>query len=324
MSDQGHEPEVELDAISASLDELVKAAEVTKAYGGVAIDTYGHVDERGKTSGSLVEGGDIGSLDSMMIGKMQAALIDAGFSADQVAAFMAGKQGEDEDEDDEMDGKFGKPADTSGGVGTNPRVRASGGSKKSAEPEFEKSMDQFRQDPDIKDAVDVSPYLEALTQRTAEQLDAIKKSMLSQDSRQNGVNRAMAVAVVQIGHLVKGMAGVVDEMGRRLNIVESQPAPQRGATTAPQAKSRVKALTKGMPGEAGAGAQGNQLHKGQVVSVLSYMNLEKGMRELNGEKTSEIISRLEASNLLTKETMQAVQGFLAANPGEARTALGYR
>ena len=71
--------EVELGGITATLDELVKAAdatEIVKAYGGTNVEWSGHVDERGKVAGGGAGGGDVGGLDDMMIGKMAQSLID--------------------------------------------------------------------------------------------------------------------------------------------------------------------------------------------------------------------------------------------------------
>lgn len=349
---QGQEPEVTLDGIDASLRELVKAADatdLTKALGGVSVENGGHTDERGATSGGYAEQGDIGGLDSMMIGKMQSALIDAGFDAGAIAAFMRGKASEDEGDDDDQDGgdddqdgggmppamsgKFGKPADSSGGTSTNGRPKPTGGKGK-GKGGMAKSEDAFRADPAIADAMDVSPFLGALVQKTSEQLDDIRKSLDARADHQDEVTKKMAAAVYGVGQLVKGIAEHARRLDERLGFVERQPQPQRGHTALPAGRppagyrTPARPLTKSMPGEAGA-PQPEQLTKGEVLSVLSYMNLEKGQRDeryrqIGGQQTSEIIGIYEGGGGLPRTALEAVYGFLESHPHEAAVARSYR
>jgi hypothetical protein len=180
---------------------------------------------------------------------------------------------------------------------------------------YRKSMDDFRADPDIADAVDISPYLEAMTSRTADHLDGIRKSLVSAQGEQQGMNKALAGGVYQIGQLVKSIASVVDALDRRLGLVERTPAQQKGVT------SMHKAMTKMLPGEVGGG---EQLGKSEILSTLSYMNLEKGIRDINGRKTSELVGFFEAGNIVDQGTVQAVQQFLATHPADAKLARTYR
>ena len=326
MSD-GHEPEVTLESIDGALVDLIKAAEATdlaKAYGGVAIDQNPHVDNRGQTTGGYPEKGDVGVLDSMMVGKMQGALIDAGFSADAIAAFMG--------EAAEV-GKMGKPADMSGSVGTNPRVsppahgntlaKMTGKQEDEEDEEDEeeeegvgKSFDAFRSDPAIGDAIDVSPFLESLVQRTSERMDELGKSLMHQGARQDEVNKSMAVAVYGIGQLVKGMAPVLEALDTRLQLVERQPMPQKGHTNLTGAQPVRKSF--------GAGDGAPQLTKSQVLRTLSYLNLEKGMRDIGGRPTAEIIYQYEGGGDLSPQALQTVHQYLATHPNEAQVALTYR
>lgn len=316
-----------LEGIEKSLGELLQAADATemaKAYGGTAVDSYGHVDERGKTSGGYADAGEMGGLDSMMIGKMQQALVEQGFTADQIAAFMRGKQSDDEDEEEEDEGdtgKMGKPASTGGGVGTNPRVKPSDSSSMNTDMggPYGKSMDMFKSDPDIAEAVDVSPYLEAMTAKTAEQLDALNKAIHSQSAQQNKMNKAQAVAIYNVGQLAKSIASVCAALDERLGLVESQPNPPKGHTQLTGAQP----MNKAMPNEAGGG-ENQTLQKSQVLSTLSYMNLEKGIREIGGQPTSQVIGMYEAGGQLPQQALDAAYGFLQAHPHEAETALTYR
>jgi hypothetical protein len=320
-----NEPEVTLESIDNALDTLIKATEATdlaKALGGVAVDQGGHVDERGQTKGGYADTGDVGGLDSMMVGRMEQALIEQGFPAAAIAAFMRGKQEEEEDEDEKKErepneppaAKMGKPADSSGGVGTNPRLKppAHGNT-------MGKSADAFLGDPAIANAIDVSPYLEALVQRTCEQLDGFTKSMGEQGAKQDEVNKSMAVAMYGIGQLMKGVAAHATRLDQRLGLVERQPNPPKGATSQPAAAAMAKSF-----GAHGAEGQPGQLTKSMVISTLSYLNLEKGVKHIGGRETAELIYLYEGGGQLAPQAFHAVQRFLATNPSEAPVALSYR
>lgn len=301
---------VDVDGLEASLQDLIKAADATdlaKAYGGTSVEYSGRHDEDGKGGGGGAEASDIGGLDDMMIGK----LTEAGIPADVIAefgAFMSAKQEEgEEEEEEEEEGEEEEPAAKMGGKVPHDRPV----------PGMGKSMDALRQDADIGDAVDVSPFLEALTARMAEQLDNVRKSHASFQSNQAGVNRAQAAALYQMGTLMKSQTEVISELGRRLGIVERVPAPQRGATTTPMAR----ALAKSMPGEAGVG--GEALSKSELVSTLTYMNLEKSIRDINGRKTGEL-AMLADSGSIDEETVAAARHFLMTHPNEAQVAKQYR
>lgn len=296
--------QIELSGITDSLEELVKAADATKvvskAYGGNAVETSPFHDEAGDHSGKLADTGDVGSVEELMIGKMTDTLLNAGFSASDIVAFMSGKGEEEEgsEEDEEEDEEEA--------------------SMKSAPSDFRKSLEAFREDPDLADSMDVSPFLEALTAQTATQLDAINKSLRSQGEKQESVNKAQAAATYQIGMLMKGMAEVVQALNERMNLVERRPVAQaKGATTLQGAKP----LTKSLAGEAGGG---QPLAKSQILNTLTYMNLEKGIRQIHGVDTTSLVTQLEAGNLLDRQTQAAVEDFLVANPGEAEAAKSYR
>jgi hypothetical protein len=310
MSEQA--AELNLDGITATLDELVKAADATsvvKSYGGTSVEWSGHVDERGKVAGGGADSGDVGGLDDMMIGKMAQTLIDAGYDAGEIQAFMAAKQKEEDEEEDE---------DMYGEMGTVHNQRPTAKSASAEGEPLTKARDQFRQDPDIADAVDVSPFLEALTARTAEAIDDIRKSMHSDRVRNAGVDRAMAAAVHQIGTLQKGMATVMHALDERLDLVERQPVPAKGATSL----TGARALQKSMPNEAGSGEE--SLSKSEVIGTLTYMNLEKGIHDIGGRPTGQLAMMLEGGGTVDQQTLDAANGFLAAHPAEAETARNYR
>lgn len=343
--------EVDVTGLEASLNELVKAADATDLvkgkgadWGSVNREHSGRMDEDGKGGGGVAT--EVGSLDDMMIGKMSetamSALADAGFTAPQIAAFMSAKQedeeeGEEEEEEgeeEEMEGKAGsffshsrpepsgKMRGKAAGAMPPPPYGGKKARKSASSPEGEqltKSIDHLREDPDIGNAIDVSAYLEAMTMRVAEQIDGLTKSTNDARADQQNVNRAFAAALWQTGKLVKSQAVVIQALGQRLGLVEAQPAPAKGV----QSPSRAAALAKGFAGEAGGpGAQ--RLSKSEILGTLSFMRLEKGITEIHGQKTSEVIGLFEGGNVIAPETVNAVESFLRQNPGDATKARAYR
>jgi hypothetical protein len=299
-------PQVTDDGLGKALDELLKAADATSLAKGAthsgkgsnSVETGGHVDEDGTTSGTLAGSGDVGGIDTLMVAKMSAAGIPAGI-INAFSAFMSKEDEEDEDEGDEDEDEKENPFD------------------KSLEPSFQKSMDAYREDSDLSDTIDVSPFLEALTARTADQLDAIRKSAGAFEGQQNHVNQKLAGALHQIGGLLKSQTGVIQALGERLNLVERTPAPQKGATQL----SGAQPLHKALPGELGQGGQ--ELRKSEILSTLTYMNLEKGMHEINGQRTSELVGLFEGGNVIDEKTVGAVRSFLQTHPNEADAARQY-
>lgn len=310
-----------VDSLDASLNDLLKAARATQT-----------VDSIIKSEGLQIEGGvgddfagtsDAGKLDDMMIAKMTAA----GFSPAQAKA-MVGFMGEMINHDrpsptgkGKMKGKQMAFGDDEGGEEPEEEPEEQEEPEEEEAPAKRKGKlaksfhEQFVEDSDIANALDVSPFIEALTLRTTEALDSIQKSVRKGRSDQDRVNKAMAIALVQVGTLCKSQAHVINELGKRIGIVERTPNAQKGAT------SGAQALHKSMPGEAGPGA--GDLRKGELVSTLSYMNLEKGIREIGGEKMSDIIVKAEAGNIVPPSVLAAAQTFLRTHPMEADTAKRY-
>jgi len=294
-------PQVTDDGLGNALDELLKAADATSlskaathsGKGSNSVETGGRVDEDGASSGTLAGDGDVGGIDTLMVAKMSAAGIPAGI-INAFAAFMKKEDEEEEDGEEEEEEAY-----------------------KSLEPSFQKSMDAYREDSDLSDTIDVSPFLEALTARTADQLDAIRKSAGHFEGQQNHVNQKLAAALHQIGGLLKSQTGVIQALGERLNLVERTPAPQKGATQL----SGAQPLHKALPGELGQG--GKDLRKSEILSTLTYMNLEKGMHEINGQRTSELVGLFEGGNVIDEKTVGAVRSFLQTHPNEADAARQY-
>lgn len=307
MADQ-IEQTVDTSGLESAVRELTKAANETSL-------NKGGIENSGTTSDGKPAGGgqtsDFGALDDMMIGKMSAAGLDAGTIA-MFGQFLAAKAGEevDEEDEDEPSGAMAPPRE--------PITRKSQQRARGEQPLNKSTMDQLREDPVLNHNVDVSDYLEHITLRVAEQLDGVRKSMSDDRGAQQRFNAALAKSTVEMAKLVKSQAAVIGEMGRRLGIVERQPvATPKGATTAP----RARALQKSMPGEAGQDV--GQLRKSELLSTLTYLNLEKGIRHINGQKTSEIVSLYEGGGVLDEATVTFAKGWLSANPGEAEMAKSY-
>lgn len=317
-----NQEELTMDALDSTLDDLMKAAEATdlqeklRKAGGVSVEHSGHYTEGGKKGGGLPGSGEQGGIDRMMIAKMTAALTGAGFSSDQVAAFMAGKAEEEEEEeeedlDEEMEGAM-RDAYAKGYA----KARSEFGKSDAwdDDEEVESFRKSFEDDPTIAEAIDAAPFMESLTAKTTSSLDRIQKSVHDGFASQKQVNRALAAAFFEQGQRLKKSERVIDELARRLGMVERQPLPQKGRTAAP--------LHKSMPGEAGKGGP-QQLRKSELLGSLSYLNLVKGEKHIAGEPTLQVISKLESTGDISKGAVEHVERFLATHPNEAEAAKAY-
>lgn len=296
---------VDTQQLEKGLAELLKVAGATALVkgDGVQIANSGTTSDGKPAGGGQGSMSDAGGIDDLMIAKMTAAGIDAGTIAN-FAAFMS--KDDDEDEDEEKRGKEG------GSQPPMPPFQRSA----PAQGDLSKSITE---DPTVLDAIDVSPFLDALVARTTEAINSLEKSIGAGRTEQKKVNAALAGALYQSGQLLKSQAGVIAELQKRLGIVERAPVAQpRGRTQL----SSVQPLNKSMPGEQGGSADAT-LRKGELLSTLSYMNLEKGIKDINGVRTSEIIGRLESGNVLDEGTIFAAQNFLKQHPNEADAAKRY-
>lgn len=341
-----------LDALDASLNDLLKAAanitgEPLIKGDGVQIDNSGTIGSDGKQGGGQGSVSDAGKVEDLMIGKLTAA----GFSAPQVHAIvgmmkdasggsffshtrpspsggkggdMTGKAGKKPPMPPfagAADGDFGGDDDEDEGDEEEPDGDEAGGPAMRGKRRMGKSLsfdEQFRADPEIGDVVDVSPFMETLTARTTEALDSLGKSLRKSVRRSDEQFAMLAKSTVALGTLVKAQQSVINELGRRLGIVEKQPAPQKGVTQLTGAQP----LSKSMPGEAGNG--GGTLKKSEVASVLTYMNIQKGVKEIGGRKiATDIVPLVESSAEVPAPILAEVHNFLRRNPGEANLAKSY-
>lgn len=318
MGTENSEPMVDTAQLEASLNELTRAAQATalvKGEGGdgVAISRSPHWSDGKPGSGEAISMGDTGTIDELQVAKMTQAGVDAGTIAN-FRAFMRAKAEGDPPPDADLNNENPEAMRGQAGSGILPNSRPNPGGGAMG-----KSMDAFRKDRDMEQAFDVSPFLEALVAKTATQIDLLNKSLVTGQQGQTKFNRAMAGAVVQMGNLLKSRDGVITELGRRLQIVERAPAqPARGAT----GDTNVRPLNKSMLGE--RGQQPQQLTKSMVARTLTYMNLEKSIRQLpDGRPTGQTASLIEAGGDIDPTALGAAQSFLSQNPNEAHTALNY-
>lgn len=328
--------------------------------GSVQIENSGTEGSGGKQDGGQGSESDAGAIESLMIGKLSASGLDAGtiatvighmkdvqggkfFHHERPSPSMSGKKGkkppmppfkgkagagfeqgggeEEPDDDDDEDDQGGGQPPMPGAGGPAMRTRKS-------------FAEQFRGDPDVGDGVDVSPFLEGLTARTTEALDTLdarlrksqkkmKKSLVRSDEQ----FVVLAKSVVALGSLAKSQANVISELGKRLGIVERQPAaPPKGATTLEGGpRSMAKSLTAGTPGAmGGAGAAGlGSLKKSEVASVATYMNLEKGIKNIGGISVASELAPLIDSGTVPEGALSEIQNWLKRNPGEALAARNY-
>ena len=337
------------DALEASLTDRLKAADAedtvdalrkggkehSNVSGGVNYDHSGFEDESGKSGGGVTT--DVGTLDSLMVGRMVQMGFDPG-DAQKMAGFltseagagllgkmgfvhnsrpgpkgkMAGYQGDedgDEDEDEEMTAYARGYYDA---MNEHMGKSEDGADDGDGGESFKKS---FADDGDIADAVEASPFMESLTARTTEALDTLNKSIKGGRKKQDTVNRAVAGAMYQQGLLVKSQQRVISALGERLGIVETAPLPAKGATAPADAMRKSFGAGDGNPGE--------NLNKSELASVLSYMRFEKGVDKINGQNTGELACRVESGDV-DQDTIDYAKKFLTTHPNLAAEAIAYQ
>lgn len=302
MDQQTQQPTADTAQLTGALEELLKAANATNAQplnkgDGVSIANSGTTSDGKPAGGGQGSMSDAGSIDDLMIGKMAAA----GVPAALIAGFRAFMSMTDDE-------KKKKAAQANGGAVPQP-------------PFINKSESAaaiITNDPELQEGVDASPFMDALVTRTAEAIESLEKSLGSQLLKAADVAVRSARALVEVGKLVKSQQATIDELGRRLGVVERAPvAAPKGATGTNGARALNKSGTVGAE-------EAPKLLKSEALSTLSYMNLVKGVKQLpHGVKTSDAIFMLEGGNVIDPQALAAAQAFLVANPAEAEQAKRY-
>lgn len=322
--------------LTSSLGELeALAGGLEKAYGGVSIANSGTTGSDGKQGGGQPGASDVGGIDTLQIGKMvdlgvvqpTAALV--GYMGDDSGAYGTGRMAGYMD--GYQHGKAGKDMDTGDGKGEEYMDGYKKGylaghgtpASKSLDDEGEdtltkSSFESLLERPGVGEALDASAFLEELTKGVADSLDELRKSQTARNRSQDQVNQGLIKSNIAMAKALKMVEPVINALGERLELVERTPNPPRGATTTGQAR----ALAKSVPGELGDGGA-PKLSKAEVVNTLSYMNLEKGVKQINGQATSRLVAYAEAGDLIDEPTMTQVSKFLQQNPEEAERAKAY-
>lgn len=336
---------VTVESLGASLDALLKAAEATDILGkgGATVDanrieSSGRVEGEDAKTAKVTGGGRAPAptpIDNMMIGK----LLDLGFDAGEVAAMqgalkVAADGDGDGEEDDSLEGYTGKllahakdHADKNGGSmkgymgypGSHDVTPGMGKAGDTGGEPLSKAMDAYAANEAMEPLLDGTDFFAGFVKTTADHLDGVNATLAKGFATQQATNTAVAGALYQTGTLIKSQNAVIEEMGKRLGLVEAAPQPPRGAISA----TAASAMAKSMPNEAGAGG-GSPLNKAEICATLSYMNLEKGIRDIGGERTSHHVGMLEGGNQCSPQVMQAVNDFHAANPTESDAARAYQ
>lgn len=293
-------PSVDTAQLSQALDALTRVAAQTvqqplNKSDGVQIAHSGTTID-GKPGGGGITS-ETGGIDDLMIGKMSAAGFDAGVISD-FRAFMEDK----------------KKKAAAGGIGTPPMPPFGKSETQPQAHEPGKLAKSLTDDPEIQEAVDASPFMEALVARTTGAIDTLEKSMHSIAVLSTERELVSARALLEVGKIVKSQARVINELGARLGIMERAPVtPPKGRT----GTNGAQPLNKSGADESA------RMTKSEVLSTLGYMNLEKGIKQVAGQRTIDVIGLYEGGNVISDAALGEVRGFLTANPHDAPKARAY-
>lgn len=340
-----------LAALDASLQSLVKAAarvtgEPLEKGDSVQIDNSGTYGSEGPQGGGQGTMADAGSLEELMVGKMQELGLNAGQISNLIGFMKDAESGSflqhdrpsptgkssgkkppmppfkgkadgeyDEDEDEEEDDEDGEEEEATG-----PAMRG----KRKAFGKSDSFKENLLAEDAINELVDVSPYIEAFTSRTADAIDSLAKSQRSIDKKAQIVAKRndehfalLAKSLVSLGGVVRTQQNVISELGKRLGLVEAQPAPAKGVQTL----SGAKALQKSMPNEVGGG--GSRLNKSEMLSVMSYMNLRKGLKDIAGRSVALDLVPNAERGVVPEVVQQEVYQWMRRNPAEVEDAKAF-
>jgi len=149
---------------------------------------------------------------------------------------------------------------------------------------------------------DVSPFLERVHQQTAAALDQIQsnlqKSIMAQGKNQTQFNIHLAKSLQGMARLAQGQEELIKSLAERLEVVENQPLPRRGAANVGQAR----VLQKSIPNEAGTV---DQLSRGQILDALEDMALKSDNAPC-GEQLTRAMALFESSGQLSKSLYQDI------------------
>jgi len=139
------------------------------------------------------------------------------------------------------------------------------------------------------------------------------KSLEVSDRQTKADTQKMALALHQIGQLVKSQSEIISKLGERLNLVERAPV-----STPRSVQGTAQPIQKSMPGEAGTPEM--NLTKSEALKYLSYANLVKGKRTIGNRSTSDVICGLEAGGVWDQGLDAEVRSFAKSLTADERKA----
>ena len=154
--------------------------------------------------------------------------------------------------------------------------------------------------------------------QTAEAIDAvdtsISKSLGEISKRNDRVAQALVKSLTTVSTALQTQGAMISALAKRLGVVEQTPRAPKGKVAQPIVKSGF--------GNGNDGG-GESLTRRELCNTLTFMNLEKGLKTINGFKTSELAVAAEAGGVVAAETLEAAQRFLREHPTEAAKAKAY-
>lgn len=155
---------------------------------------------------------------------------------------------------------------------------------------------------EIKDAMDISPFLKTIAEANAAGFDAVKDALYKSAAHQRDFSMSSGRAILQMGRrmeemqrrgdrleeLVKSQNELLEQLGRAPVGVRRSP-PHAGA-------ARTKALKKSVAGTAGEG----EITAGQRLDACTDM-LSKGITRTDRGEQIEVISTTIESGLLPND-----------------------
>lgn len=164
-------------------------------------------------------------------------------------------------------------------------------------------------DPEVQAAVDVSPFLKAISTGNVEALSTLADTMEKSFAGQSEWNQAIGQAVGQIGLLVKSLRDEVHGWAEGTN---ERP---KAAQTVTQAQVLQKSFA-GNPNQGGAGQDGEHLSKSVILDTMEAMHqdsIQKGRGGLAncGEDLNKSIAKYEQTGRMTKQLVEEVKAYRA-------------
>ena len=266
-------------------------------------DDGGDDEDRAKSAVDTISADDLSkSLDNLVAAARGDALRKGKKKKDPMAA-LAGYLKEDLDAEDLQRVK-GIVGDLSDGVGAGSHAtvdKTGKGGEQSSYPaggQFKgAAKSEFEDDPDIAKAIDVSPYLDALVERTTGALDRVAGRVEKGFGQQEDFNEELAKGLRGLGRLITSQQEQIDSLNKALDAPVGRKAVMRA--------SDIRKSERGFA-RAGAGDEdGEQLTKSQILDRLvgEYEKLYKsdGPTSADAERLLQGVAKYEATGHISRE-----------------------